>query len=86
LHCICCDRLLSGSDGFDPPTGRYYCGECFSWTIEEQMRLASLDGMDTLGEPDDLMKAILELTEDDLYLTEIISLETFRETEGENYD
>jgi len=44
------------------------------------MRLASLEGMDTLGEPDELMKAILELTGED-YLPELISLESLREEE-----
>jgi len=79
LRCFCCDVPVSG-DALDHPTGRYYCSTCFSWTIEEQMRLASLEGLDSLGEPDELMKAILELTGED-YLPELISLESLREEE-----
>lgn len=45
MHCFACNCLLSNPVP-DPVTTRYYCSECFSWTIEEQLRLAGKEYLD----------------------------------------
>lgn len=52
MHCFACDIIVSNpAAAYDPPTGRYYCAECFEVTIDEQLRLAGKES----GELEDLI-------------------------------
>lgn len=53
MHCFACNVILSNPQP-DTPTSRYYCENCFSWTTEEQLRLAGKDYYDFTDEPIEL--------------------------------
>lgn len=39
MHCFACNKELQNDVIDDKPTGRYYCTECFAFTVDEQLRI-----------------------------------------------
>lgn len=84
MRCYACNCILTGNTSEDKPTGRSYCEECFSWTVEVQLALAGKEYFDFTVEPIELEGAehqygLLGLSEEE------VPLENPKDTDDEDF-